>query len=96
MGGRSAKTNCHPGVKALCKKATCNDHACHKTTNASLLPGREINAYLLSLESGYGTESRQGISIKPNALNDAEEYMVCANLKKNCRLGKNNKKEKEC
>ena len=84
MGGRSPKHNCHPGVKVLCQKAACHKHACHKTTNASLISGREINLFLQSFETGYGTESRQEITTEPNAVNDDENCLVCANLKKKC------------
>ena len=74
--------NYHPQVKALCKKATCHDHSCHKTTNASLISSGEINLYLQSLETGYGTESRQGITTKPNAVNADKDYLIYTNLKK--------------
>ena len=93
MGGRFPKTNYHPGVKALCKKAMCHDHSCHKTTNATLISGREINLYLQSFGPGYGTESRQGITTEPNALNDDEQYLVCANLKNILRHHKRKERE---
>ena len=73
---------CHPQVKVLCKKATCHNHSCHKTKPVSLLSGREINAYLLSLGSGYGRDSSVGILTEANALNNDEDYLVCANFKK--------------
>ena len=58
-GGRNyEQRECHPEVKRLCKLAMCRGHgACHKTKNATLFSGSDMNAYLLSLGSGYGTES---------------------------------------
>ena len=84
---------CHPPVKVLCKKAMCHNHLCRKTKSVSLLSGREINAYLLSLGSGYGRDSSVGISTEANALNDNEDYLVCANLKK--YIDKSKKQERE-
>ena len=80
MPRADSRRKCHPQVKALCQKATCHDHSCHKTTNASLISGREINLFLQSFKTGYGTESRQGITTEPNAVNDDEDYLVCANF----------------
>ena len=70
-------------MKRLCDLAMCLGHeSCHKTKPSSLYSGRELNLYLQLLGMGYGTESRQGITIEPNALNDDKDYLVCANLKK--------------
>ena len=79
---RTVRKLCNLAAAGVCQKATCHDHLCHKTTNTSLISGREINLFLQSFETGYGTESRQGITIEPNAVNDDEDYLVCANLKK--------------
>ena len=78
---KEQKCKCRQEVKALYQKAACHDHPCHKKTNASLFSCRKINLYLQSLKSGYGTESQQGITTEPNALNDVKDYLVCANLK---------------
>ena len=82
MPRQDKERQCHPDVKRLCKLAMCRGHAlCHKTNNASYLSGSDMNAYLVSLGSGYGTNSGQGVTIEPNALNDDQDYLVCDNLK---------------
>ena len=80
MGGSSPKRNCHPRVKALSHKAMCYNHLCHKTTKASLFSDRDINTYLQLFGSGYSRESRVGILIVANTLNNDEDYLICANL----------------
>ena len=60
----------------------CHNHLCHKTKNAFLFPGRDINTYLQSLGSGYGRESRVEISTAATALKEDQDYLVCHNLRK--------------
>ena len=76
---KELKRKCDPQVKVLYQKAACHDHPCHKKTNASLFSGGEINLYLQSFGTGYGTESRQGITTEPNAVKADKNYLVCAN-----------------
>ena len=69
--------------------------SCHKTKPASLLSGCEINAYLLSLGSGYSRDSSVGISTKANAFDyDKVFFWVCANLKKYIDDSKKTRKRK--
>ena len=83
MPRQNKQCRCHPEAKRLCDLAKgVGKHLCHKKSNASLFSGSEINLYLQSFESGYGTESQTGITTEPNALNDDKEYLVCTNLKK--------------
>ena len=83
MPRHDKERKCHPEAKRLCDLARCvGEHSCHKKKNATLDSGREINSYLQSFRLGYGTESRQGITTEPNALNDDNQYLVCANIKK--------------
>ena len=56
--------------------------------------GSEINLYLQSFKLGYGTESREGITTKPNTLNNDKDYVVCANLKNILRHHKKTRKRK--
>ena len=77
-------SQCNRTVKELCKKASvgvshhgkCKD----KVNNAVLFSGGDINTFLQSLGSGYGRDSRVGISTEANVLNDDEDYLVCANF----------------
>ena len=82
MPRQDSAHKCHPEVKRLCNLAMCLGHeSCHKTKPASLFSGCEINLHLQSLGLGYSTESQQGIITEPHALNNDEDYLVCANLK---------------
>ena len=73
-------------MKALCNRAlvACNKKThdkCHKGKNASLLLGCEISIFLSSVSSSFYTDSREGITIEENVLEDEKEYQVCATLK---------------
>ena len=44
--------------------------------------GSQINIFLLSVSGGtYGVDSRDGITIEPNAVENDKEYMVYATTK---------------
>ena len=77
------KRSCNQHVKALCHKAMARGHtSCHKQNNASNMMGSKINIFLSSVSAGtYGVESRDGITTEVNAVEDDNEYMVCANTK---------------
>ena len=83
MGGSSPKYNCNPLVKALCNKAmTRGQTGCERTKNVSNMIGSKINLFLSSVLAGtYGVESKEGITIEANAVEDDKEYMVCHNTK---------------
>ena len=71
-------------MKALCNKAmACGHTKCHRSKNASNMMSSQINIFLSLVLTGiYGVESREGITIEANALEDEKEYLVCDNLKK--------------
>ena len=75
--------DCDPLVKALCNKAMARGHTkCERTKKASNIIGSKINIFLSSVSAGtYGVESREGITIESNAVENDKEYMVCHNTK---------------
>ena len=91
-------TQCNNDVKVLCNRALAfcdkNTHdKCKKKRKASLIPGSEINIFLQSLGSSeFGTDSREGITIKATAVEDDKEYYVCANFKQRIKASQGKKK----
>ena len=83
MGGSHKKYNCNPLVKALYNKAmACGHTKCHTSKKALCAMGSEINIFLASvLARIFGVDSREGITIELNAVENDKEYMVCATTK---------------
>ena len=75
--------SCNPQVKAVCNKAmACGHTKCHRGKKASCVTGSENHIFLASVSSGtYGVDSREGITIESNAVENDKEYMVCATTK---------------
>ena len=91
---------CDPHVKVVCNRAlaSCDKkphNKCGTTKNASLIPGCEMNNFPQSLGSSeFGTESREGITIKATAVKDDKEYRVCANFEQLIKAPQGTKKTK--
>ena len=90
MGGRNGGRNrelsqCNRTVMKLCNLAATGvtyHGTCNKIKdNAVLFSGVDINTYLQSFNTGYGVDSKNGITTVANAMDDDKEYYVCANYK---------------
>ena len=70
-------------VKALCNKAmACGHTKCHRGKKTPNMMDSQINMFLLLVSGGtYGVDSRDSITIEPNAVENDKEYMVCATTK---------------
>ena len=98
-GGRNIEqSQCNRRVKELCNKAAigisrhgkCKD----KKNNAILFSGGNINMYLKSLGTGYGVDSRVGITTEPTAVDEDEMYYVCANFQEKIKKAVETRKRK--
>ena len=87
-------------MKVLCNRllASCDKNVqdkCEKKKDTSLIPGSEINIFHQSLRSpGFGTDSREGITIKAIAVEEDKEYQVCANFKQRIKASQGQKRER--
>ena len=97
--GRNAELRqCNRMVKELCNVAAagvshhgkCNGNK----NNAILFSGGDINTYLKSLGTGYGEDSRVGISIKPTAVDKDKMYYICANFQEKIKTAVETRKRK--
>ena len=60
----------------------CGHTKCEKSKKASNMMGSQINIFLSLVSAGtYDVESRDGITIEVNTMDDDKEYMVCHNTK---------------
>ena len=74
---------CNRKVLELCNKAAEGVYyhgKCHEK-NAVLFSGGDINTYLRSFGTGYGVDSRNGITTAANAMDEDKAYYVCTNYK---------------
>ena len=81
MARKNYLSNYDPLVNALCNKAlSCGYTKCEKSKKASNMMGSQINICLSSVLVGaYGMESRDGITIEANVVEDDKEYLVYHN-----------------
>ena len=85
MVGRNCEANrCDPTVRKLCNLAAAgvtNHGSCNNQKgNAKLVSGVAINTYLQSFKAtGYGVDSKDGITTKANAVDEDKMYYVCKN-----------------
>ena len=75
---------CNRRVRELCNKAVKGVYyhsKCDDSKNAFLFSGGDTNTYLQSFGSGYGVDSKNGITTVANAMDEDKAYYVCANYK---------------
>ena len=86
MGGRNRElSQCDRTVMKLCNLAAAGvtyHGTCNKIKdNAVLISGVDINTYLQSFNTGYGMDSKNGITTVANAVDEDKMYYVCKNYK---------------